>query len=180
MKKVGIILLSVGIAALVGVIVLVFIMTNAPDTSINNSGFENGMTLGFIVLPSISLGGIIAGIVLLICSRVKRHLNGALGSQFGMLNHMSQMMKTPQAIGTAKVITVTDTGKVLGANPIVSIQLEIAIPNRPNSTYQMETQVQSSAIPQVGDTISIGIMPGQYTNQFNGQQTDWVYMGIVK
>jgi uncharacterized integral membrane protein len=181
MKKKGKILLGIGIAAFVGIFVLVFIMMNVTRTTLDNTKFESNMTLGFVVLTIVFFVGVSVGPILIIKSKVKEQLAGSLGmlNQSGIFGHMSQMMKTPQSVGTAKVITVIDTGKVLGANPIVSMQLEINIPNHPKSTYQMETPVQSSAVPQVGDTISIGVMPDKYIKQVMYQQKDWIYMGII-
>ncbi len=61
--------------------------------------------------------------------------------------------------GTAQVVSIADTGKLINYNPVVKLQLKVTTAMGTSFETSGETMVSKIAIPRKGDTVKIKYNP---------------------
>lgn len=72
---------------------------------------------------------------------------------------------------TARVITITDTGKLINFDPIVVLVLDVTETNGNQYQRTLETLVSKMQIPRVGDRVGLGQNPAN--------PSELIYMGLL-
>jgi hypothetical protein len=79
---------------------------------------------------------------------------------------MQKQYQNPEQFGldgTAVVVSIQDTGKLINYNPVVIMQLKVQPQYEPAFETTTETMVSKIAIPRVGDTVKIKYAPADHT-----------------
>ncbi|MNW26167.1 hypothetical protein D3C74_29280 [compost metagenome] len=72
---------------------------------------------------------------------------------------------------TAKVLRVTDTGKLINFDPVVILELSVTETGGNSYNKTMETLVSKLQIPRAGDTVGLASNPAK--------PSEFLYMGLI-
>ncbi|GAA3401105.1 hypothetical protein ACFFNY_14835 [Paenibacillus hodogayensis] len=72
---------------------------------------------------------------------------------------------------TGIVVTVTDTGKLINFDPVVTLVLDVTDEGGNTARQSLETLVSKIQIPRQGDRVALGRHPAN--------PSEWLYMGLL-